>query len=74
MFKTLEGVNYYGNRPDAPEDDDPRAESHDFNIDREYWDILETDFIGPVNALCGTLLDSDEDDFLDIEQCVKLKA
>ncbi|MDD7298176.1 hypothetical protein SAMN05720469_102172 [Fibrobacter intestinalis] len=74
LFKTLEGVDYYGDRPDAPEDGDPRAEFYDFDINREYWNILETDFINPVNDLCGSLLDFDEDDFFCVEQCVKLKT
>ena len=73
LFKTLEGVDYYGDRPDAPEDGDSRAEFYDFDINREYWNILETDFINPVNDLCGSLLDFDEDDFFCVEQCVKLK-
>lgn len=74
LFKTLEGVDYYGDRPDALEDDDPRGEFYGFDIDRQYWNILEADFIDPVDALCGTLLDLYEDDFFCVEQCVKLKA
>ncbi|MDY6283870.1 MAG: hypothetical protein SPL19_09775 [Fibrobacter sp.] len=56
LFKTLEGVDYYGDRPDALEDDDPRGEFYGFDIDRQYWNNLEADFIDPVDALCGTLL------------------
>ena len=74
LFKTLEGVDYYGNRPDALDAGDPRAEFYDFDINREYWGILETDFIDPVNALCGSLLDLFEDDFFCVEQCAKLKV
>ncbi|WP_288801157.1 hypothetical protein [uncultured Fibrobacter sp.] len=72
LFKTLEGVPYYGDRPDAIDNGDARIETYDFSIGQEYEDLLEEDFINPMYNLCGSLVDIDESDFFDVEKCAML--
>lgn len=75
LFKTLEGLPRYGNGPDIPEPlPDPRVEMYNFDISREHWDYVEQDFISPVYHLCDALLDFYDADYLNAEQCAKLKS
>ena len=75
LFKTLEGVPYYGDEPDVPEPlPDPRVELYDFDIPREYWDFVENDFISPAYNLCHALFGFYDVDYLNTEQCNKLKS
>lgn len=76
LFKTLEGVPYYGDEPDVPEPlPDPRVEKYDFDFgaNLEIWHQFKDDFVNPVNDLCGSLLDFGDCDYFDVEKCAKLK-
>ncbi len=76
LFKTLEGIPYYGDEPDVPEPlPDPRVEKYDFDFSTnlEIWHQFKNDFVNPVNDSCGSLLDFGDCDYFDFEKCIKLK-
>lgn len=77
LFKTLEGIPYYGGEPDVPELlPDPRVEKYDFDFGTNLatWRHFKDDFVIPVNGSCGSLLDLGDYDYFDIEKCAKLRS
>lgn len=74
LFKTLEGIPYYGDEPDVPKIlPDPRVEMYNFNIDEKHYESFEEDFVEPVDKLCDALLDFSEADYLGTRKCAKLR-
>lgn len=74
LFKTLEGVPYYGDEPDVPEPlPDPRVEIYNFDIGKEYLGYFKQDFINPVDERLNALMDYTDVDYLNTEKCIKLE-
>ena len=67
------GLTYYGHIPNTPFPPDPRIDEYFFDIEKKDMDSFEEDFINPVDALCKTLIDFSDVEFLDADKCVKLK-
>ena len=66
----LSDVDYYGHIPELPHDTCRKAEA--FELDPSDWLLLDEDFIDPINALCGTLLDNGDVDYFNEAQCALL--
>ncbi|MCF0217171.1 MAG: hypothetical protein HUK21_11975 [Fibrobacteraceae bacterium] len=62
----------YGNIPNTDPLDTKHFEYVSYNEDSDIQ-LLDQNFLEPVNRACGTLLDPAEDDFFGKEKCVLLK-
>jgi len=67
------GLTYYGDIPNTPFPPDPRIEETRFIEDSDI-DLLDEDFIDPINETCETALDRHDVDYFDTAKCVKLKS
>lgn len=75
LFKTLEHAGWYGNIPWQGDDmPDSAIESVYYSPDDMWDDLKSTEFVDPINELCGTLFDYGDIDYFDTANCVKLKA
>ena len=72
LIKDFSGLEFFGNIPDTPNEVDERVEV--FQLEESDWDILDKDFVDPINNLCNTLLDYGDVDFFNKEQCSLLKS
>ena len=62
----------YGNIPNTDPSDTKHFECVSYDEDSDI-ELLDANFLEPVNKICGTLLDPAEDDFFDKEKCILLK-
>ena len=61
---------YYGRIPETSDAPANSYELHYFTFNPfDYFDLIDTDFVNPVNELCGALLDIGDVDYLDAQQC-----
>ena len=69
LFLTLDGAQYYGYILffDVGEEDSQRIESYELTEEDE--DLLDADFIGPIDRLCDSLIDPRDVDYLNAGQC-----
>lgn len=72
LFHDFDGVSYYGDIPEPPLELTPQVEHYSMELSDE--DLLNKDFIDPVDQLCGALLDIGDVDFLNARQCRMLAA
>ncbi len=67
LILNLEGLKYYGDIPEAPQESGPNVEV--FQFDMEDWPLFRDDFIEPVDTLCDVLLDYSDVDYFDADKC-----
>lgn len=69
LFLTLERARYYGYIPffEVGDENPQRIESYELTEEDE--DLLDEDFVIPVNDLCGSLIGPTDVDYLNAEQC-----
>lgn len=67
LILSFEGLDYYGDIPDAPYESGPNVEV--FQFEMEDWPLFRDDFIEPVNVLCDVLLDYSDVDYFDVPKC-----
>ena len=62
--------HYYGSIPETTDAPAEAYELYRLMIDPfDYFDLIDTDFVNPVDELCGALLDVGDVDYLDARQC-----
>ena len=60
----------YGRIPETSDAPVNSYELHRFTFSAfDYFDLIDTDFVNPVDELCGALLDIGDEDYLDAQQC-----
>ena len=67
LVLSLEGLNYYGYIPETFQAKPGQTES--FELTEGDEDLLDKDFIGPIDRLCNSLIDPGDVDYLNAEQC-----
>ena len=69
LVLTLEGTHYYGYVPcfSSIEKDSQSIESYELTEEDE--ELLDEDFVSPIDKLCNALIDPGEVDYLNAEQC-----
>ncbi len=67
LILSLEGLDYYGDIPEAPYESGPNVEVYKFKM--EDWPLFRDDFIEPVDKLCDVLLDYGDVDYFNAEKC-----
>ncbi len=69
LFLTLEGARYYGYIPffEVGDENPQRIESYELTEEDE--NLLDEDFINPIDRLCNSLIDPGDVDYLNAEQC-----
>lgn len=73
LFLDLDNLDYYGDIPEIPENEEGRVEIFEV-YDKIYDDLIDKDFIDEVNNLCGTLIDFSDSDFFNKDKCILLKS
>ncbi len=67
LILSLEGLDYYGYIPETFQAKPGQIES--FELTEEDEDLLDEDFINPIDRLCNSLIDPGDVDYLNAEQC-----
>ncbi len=67
LVLSLEGLDYYGYIPETFQAKPGQTES--FELTDEDEDLLDQDFINPIDRLCNSLIDLGDVDYLNAEQC-----
>lgn len=62
LVLSLEGLNYYGYIPETFQAKPGQTES--FELTEGDEDLLDKDFIGPIDRLCNSLIDPGDVDYL----------
>lgn len=70
LFKSFEGVSYYGDVPQATSVPGTQVESTRYGFDADFHAIV--DFALKVNDACDTALDISDVDFFDVQKCLEL--
>lgn len=75
LIKTFDGAqDYYGEIPQYTEEGySKNTECYQIETEEER-NLLLSDFMNPINDLCGTLLDYGDVDWFNVENCAKLNA
>lgn len=72
------GMTYYGNIPNTPFPPDPRVDETHFDIGEDImsdeWDLLDAEFVLPLDKLCDLTLDYGDVDYLDAEKCANAET
>ena len=69
LFLTLEGAQYYGYIPFFNIDDENPQRIESYELSKEDEELLDEDFIDPIDRLCNSLIDPGDVDYLNAEQC-----
>lgn len=67
LVLSLEGLDYYGYIPETFQAKPGQTES--FELTEGDEDLLDKDFIDPIDRLCNSLIDPGDVDYLNAEQC-----
>lgn len=69
LFLTLKGVQYYGYIPYIEDGEDTTNRIEDYELSEEDENLLDEDFINPIDKLCNALIDPYDVDYLNADQC-----
>ena len=67
LVLSLEGLDYYGYIPETFQAKPGQTES--FELTDEDENLLDQDFVDPIDRLCNSLIDPGDVDYLNAEQC-----
>ncbi len=70
LFKSLEGVSYYGDIPEVHGLPESQVDSSCYCFDVELEELQR--FADQVDEACGALIDVFDEDYFDAEKCKKL--
>lgn len=69
LFLTLDGAEYYGYIPFFRNDKNNSLRTERYELNWEDSDLLDSDFINPVNKLTNSLIDIGDVEYLDADKC-----
>lgn len=69
LFLTLKGVQYYGYIPFIKDGETTAHRIENFELSSKDEDLLDEDFVIPINDLCGSLIGPGDIDYLNAKQC-----
>lgn len=69
LFLTLDGAQYYGYIPFFNIGDENPKRTESYELTEEDEDLLDEDFVIPVNDLCNSLIGPRDVDYLNARQC-----